>query len=121
MAPLRKPFRQDPSATAAFAALRPAAPAPRPGERQRAVVIGGGTGAPMAIRTLLSLGLETSAVGAMADDGGSTGILREEADVTPPGDVRKCIAAFARLEMPELHLLLHHHLDFQHLLQYLHL
>ena len=96
MAPLRKPFRQDPSATAAFAALRPAAPAPRPGERQRAVVIGGGTGAPMSIRTLLSLGLETSAVVAMADDGGSTGILREEADVTPPGDVRKCIAAFAR-------------------------
>ena len=96
MAPLRKPFRQDPSATAAFAALRPAAPAPRQGERQRAVVIGGGTGAPMSIRTLLSLGLETSAVVAMADDGGSTGILREEADVTPPGDVRKCIAAFAR-------------------------
>ncbi|MFR5090621.1 MAG: hypothetical protein ACLTDR_00005, partial [Adlercreutzia equolifaciens] len=26
----------------------------------------------------------------MADDGGRTGILREEADVTPPGDVRKC-------------------------------
>ena len=50
----------------------------------------------MSIRTLLSLGLETSAVVAMADDGGSTGILREEADATTPGDVRKCIAAFAR-------------------------
>ena len=62
----------------------------------RAVVIGGGTGAPMSIRTLLSLGFETSAVVAMADDGGSTGILREEADATTPGDVRKCIAAFAR-------------------------
>ena len=61
----------------------------------RAVVIGGGTGAPVSIRTLLSLGIETSAVVAMADDGGSTGILREEADVTPPGDVRKCIAAMA--------------------------
>ena len=73
------------------------APAPRArAERLRAVVVGGGTGAPMSIRTLLSLGLETSAVVAMADDGGSTGILREEADVTPPGDVRKCIAAFAR-------------------------
>lgn len=61
----------------------------------RAVVIGGGTGAPVSIRTLLSLGIETNAVVAMADDGGSTGILREKADVTPPGDVRKCIAAFA--------------------------
>ena len=61
-----------------------------------AVVIGGGTGAPMSIRTLLSLGAQTSAVVAMADDGGSTGILRDEADVTPPGDIRKCIAAFAR-------------------------
>ncbi len=64
-------------------------------ERLRAVVIGGGTGAPVSIRTLLSMGVETSAVVAMADDGGSTGILREEADVTPPGDVRKCIAAMA--------------------------
>lgn len=60
-----------------------------------AVVIGGGTGAPVSIRTLLSLGLETSAVVAMADDGGSTGVLRDKADVTPPGDIRKCLAAFA--------------------------
>lgn len=95
---LRKPFRVDPSATGAFGALgaqtRLSAQAEPP--LRRAVVIGGGTGAPMSIRTLLSLGVETSAVVAMADDGGSTGILREEADVTPPGDVRKCIAAFAR-------------------------
>ncbi len=88
-------FTHDPSATAAFAALSDAPLALDANERLRAVVIGGGTGAPMSIRTLLSLGLEVSAVVAMADDGGSTGILREEADVTPPGDVRKCIAAMA--------------------------
>lgn len=94
-------FRVDPSATASFVALRDALPdlhertSPR-GGRVKAVVIGGGTGASVSIRTLLSLDVETSAVVAMADDGGSTGILREEADVTPPGDVRKCIAAFAR-------------------------
>lgn len=88
-------FTHDPSATAAFAALSDVPLALDSGERLRAVVIGGGTGAPMSIRTLLSLGLEVSAVVAMADDGGSTGILREEADVTPPGDVRKCIAAMA--------------------------
>lgn len=62
----------------------------------RAVVIGGGTGAPVSIRTLLSMGLTTSAVVAMADDGGSTGALREAADVTPPGDIRKCLVAFAK-------------------------
>lgn len=61
----------------------------------KAVVIGGGTGAPVSIRTLLSMGVQTSAVVAMADDGGSTGILRAEAKVTPPGDIRKCLAAFA--------------------------
>ncbi len=61
----------------------------------RAVVIGGGTGAPVSIRTLLGMDIATDAVVAMADDGGSTGILREEAHVTPPGDVRKCLAAFA--------------------------
>ena len=42
-----------------------------------------------------SMGLDTAAVVAMADDGGSTGVLREEANVTPPGDVRKCLAAMA--------------------------
>lgn len=93
-----QPFHCDPSGTAAFRALasEAAVPAPCGGEPLRAVVVGGGTGAPVSIRVLLSLGVETSAVVAMADDGGSTGILREEANVTPPGDVRKCIAAFAR-------------------------
>lgn len=61
----------------------------------KAVVIGGGTGAPVSLRTLLSLSFDTSAVVSMADDGGSTGILRDEANVTPPGDIRKCIAALA--------------------------
>lgn len=60
------------------------------------VVIGGGTGAPASIRALLSLDLPTKAVVAMADDGGSTGILREAIGATTPGDVRKCIAAFAQ-------------------------
>ena len=96
----RPAFRIDPSTTASFSAIKDKIPRIEmrigPGRHLRAVVIGGGTGAPMSIRTLLSLGVETSAVVAMADDGGSTGVLREEADVTPPGDIRKCIAAFAK-------------------------
>ena len=57
--------------------------------------MGGGTGAPVSIRALLSLGFDTSCVVAMADDGGSTGILRNLPGVSAPGDVRKCIVAFA--------------------------
>lgn len=90
-----QPIHLDSSATAAFARIKDAAPIVGSAEQARAVVIGGGTGAPVSIRTLLSMGVETSAVVAMADDGGSTGILREEANVTPPGDIRKCLAAFA--------------------------
>lgn len=88
-------FIHDPSATGAFAALTGIEPARMPAPGTRAVVIGGGTGAPVSIRTLLSLGIETSAVVAMADDGGSTGILRAQAGATAPGDVRKCITAMA--------------------------
>lgn len=95
---MQSPFNIDPSATSAFN-LRGDFDAVDVSERLggplKAVVIGGGTGAPVSIRTLLSIGVETSAVVAMADDGGSTGILREKADVTPPGDIRKCITAFA--------------------------
>lgn len=89
------PFVHDASTTAAFAALDGALCPDAECGGVRAVVIGGGTGAPVSLRTLLSLGAETSAIVAMADDGGSTGILREEAGVTPPGDIRKCIAAMA--------------------------
>ena len=90
-----KPFSHDPSSTAAFAALPEASADERPNRKMRAVVIGGGTGAPVSIRTLLSMGIETSAVVVMADDGGSTGILRDQANATAPGDIRKCITAMA--------------------------
>lgn len=95
-------FRHDATMTQTFRAighLDPVVPedpvACRDYSGFKVVVIGGGTGAPVSIRTLLAMGVETSAVVAMADDGGSTGILREEAHVTPPGDIRKCLAAFA--------------------------
>lgn len=91
----RQPFRVDASSTAAFEAISDDALMFNLMSGNRAVVIGGGTGAPMSIRALLALGVKTSAVVAMADDGGSTGILREEANVTPPGDIRKCIVAMA--------------------------
>jgi len=61
----------------------------------KTVVIGGGTGAPVSIRALLSLGAEVSAVVAMADDGGSSGLLREQLGIVPPGDIRKCLVSMA--------------------------
>lgn len=91
----RFPIQTESSQTAAFERIKDALPIVDSTSPAHAVVIGGGTGAPVSIRTLLSMGVTTSAVVAMADDGGSTGILREEADVTPPGDIRKCLAAFA--------------------------
>lgn len=89
------PFKLDPSATAAFQRIRDAVPIIGSAEDAKAVVIGGGTGAPVSIQTLLSMGVETAAVVSMADDGGSTGALREVAQVSPPGDIRKCLVAMA--------------------------
>lgn len=64
-------------------------------EGLRAVSIGGGTGQPRLIQALRLMGAHIDSVVAMADDGGSTGLLREQAHVVPPGDVRKCISALA--------------------------
>lgn len=61
----------------------------------KAVVVGGGTGASVSIRALRAIGICPDAVVAMADDGGSTGLLRARDDMTPPGDVRKCLVALA--------------------------
>lgn len=61
----------------------------------RAVSIGGGTGQPRAIAALRHLEAHIDSVVAMADDGGSTGVLRERAGILPPGDIRKCLSALA--------------------------
>ncbi len=72
----------------------PTADAP-PGAAVRAVSIGGGTGQPNTIRALRALDCRVSAIVSMVDDGGSTGILRQEMGINPPGDIRKCLVAMA--------------------------
>lgn len=62
---------------------------------KKVVVIGGGTGNFTVLRGLKYYPLELSAVVSMADDGGSTGILRDELGVLPPGDVRQCLVALS--------------------------
>jgi uncharacterized cofD-like protein len=68
------------------------------GTGRTAVAIGGGTGLPAVIHCLLDLGFETSAVVTMADDGGSSGQLRKQLGMLPPGDVRNCLVAMAEDE-----------------------
>ena len=63
--------------------------------RGSAVAIGGGTGLPSVLNCLLDLGYDTAAVVTMADDGGSSGALRRELGMLPPGDVRNCLVAMA--------------------------
>lgn len=67
-----------------------------PPSTRRAVAIGGGTGLPSVLRCLLQCGFETSAIVTMADDGGSTGVLRAQLGMLPPGDVRNCLVAMAQ-------------------------
>ncbi len=59
------------------------------------MVLGGGTGNFAVLRGLKKYPLELSAIVSMADDGGSTGILRDELGVLPPGDVRQCLVALS--------------------------
>jgi len=59
------------------------------------VAIGGGTGLPRVLTCLLDLGLDATAVVTMADDGGSSGLLREQMGMLPPGDIRNCLVALS--------------------------
>ena len=72
------------------------------------VALGGGTGLPLILRAAHSLGMRPTAVVTMADDGGSTGRLRRELGLLPPGDVRNCLVALASPER----------LEFAHLVDY---
>jgi len=59
------------------------------------VAIGGGTGLATLLRGLKSCSANITAIVTVADDGGSSGRLRREIGVLPPGDIRNCLAALA--------------------------
>ncbi|HEY9867072.1 MAG TPA: gluconeogenesis factor YvcK family protein [Candidatus Obscuribacterales bacterium] len=61
----------------------------------KVVVIGGGTGLSTLLRGLKEYSANITAIVTVADDGGSSGRLRREMGVLPPGDIRNCIAALA--------------------------
>lgn len=59
------------------------------------MAFGGGTGLPVLLRGLRDRVGDLTAVVTVADDGGSSGRLRQELGVAPPGDVRNCLVALA--------------------------
>jgi len=62
------------------------------------VAIGGGTGLGNLLRGLKQYTGNLTAIVTVADDGGSSGRLRRNRNVIPPGDIRNCIAALAEAE-----------------------
>ena len=70
------------------------APAP-PGDGPRVVALGGGHGLATALQALRQITPHLTAVVTVADDGGSSGRLRDELGILPPGDLRMALAALA--------------------------
>ena len=66
--------------------------------RKKIVIIGGGTGLSTLLRGLKKLPLDITAIVTVADDGGSSGRLRDDYDIPPPGDIRNVLAALSEVE-----------------------
>ncbi|NJL89468.1 MAG: YvcK family protein [Coleofasciculaceae cyanobacterium SM2_1_6] len=64
----------------------------------KVVAIGGGTGLSTLLRGLKNYSSNITAIVTVADDGGSSGRLRKDFGVLPPGDIRNCLAALADQE-----------------------
>ena len=84
----------------------------------RIVALGGGTGLPAVLEGLCALADSSGVVGTRAtdevtavvtvtDDGGSSGRLRRDFGILPPGDIRNCLAALAKPDSPFKELLQH--------------
>jgi uncharacterized cofD-like protein len=69
---------------------------------KKVVTIGGGTGSYVILRGLRMYTLDITAVVTMFDSGGSTGVLRDEFGVLPPGDVRRCLLALSEGKRAEI-------------------
>ncbi|NLY08429.1 MAG: YvcK family protein [Tissierellia bacterium] len=74
------------------------------------VVIGGGTGLSILLSGLKRFTSYITAVVTVADDGGGSGVLREDIGMLPPGDIRACILALANME-PKMEKLLNYRFE----------
>ncbi len=64
----------------------------------KVVIIGGGTGLSVLLRGLKKFPVDITAIVTVADDGGSSGRLRNELNIPPPGDIRNVLAALSDVE-----------------------
>ncbi|EHC02891.1 YvcK family protein [Streptococcus suis] len=69
--------------------------------KPKITVIGGGTGIPVILKSLRDKDVEITAIVTVADDGGSSGEIRQALQVTPPGDLRNVLLAMS--DMPKLY------------------
>lgn len=67
-------------------------------KQPKVVVLGGGSGISVLLRGLKHLPIDLTAIVSVADDGGSSGILRREFDSQPPGDLRNVLIALSDVE-----------------------
>ncbi|NUF98528.1 uridine diphosphate-N-acetylglucosamine-binding protein YvcK [Lactobacillus mellis] len=68
------------------------------GRRPKITVIGGGTGLPVILNSLRDLNADITAVVTVADNGGSSGAIRNYINVVPPGDIRNVLVALSNLD-----------------------
>ena len=80
---------------------------PRRRSGPRIVAIGGGTGLSTMLRGLKAYTDHITAIVTVADDGGGSGVLRQELGMPPPGDIRNCMEALANAE-PVMKELMHY-------------
>ena len=64
----------------------------------RVVALGGGNGLSTMLRGLKGRVEDLTAIVTVADDGGGSGMLREDLGMLPPGDIRNCMQALANVE-----------------------
>lgn len=76
----------------------------------RVVAVGGGTGLSTLLRGLKNYTANITAIVTVTDDGGSSGKLRGELRIPPPGDIRNCLVALADTE-PLMEMLFQHRFD----------
>ncbi|PTL38866.1 gluconeogenesis factor YvcK family protein [Alkalicoccus saliphilus] len=79
-------------------------------KRANVCVIGGGTGLSVLLRGLKTFPVDISAIVTVADDGGSSGRLRKELNIPPPGDIRNVLVALSEVE-PLVEELFQHRFD----------
>ena len=69
--------------------------------KPKIVVVGGGTGLPVILKSLRNQSADITAIVTVADDGGSSGEIRASMNTTPPGDLRNVLVALS--DMPKLY------------------